>query len=467
MDFDKKNFSEWYTEVLKECDIVDLRYPVKGMPVYRGWGFSIMRKIFYILENMLNDSDHQQMLFPLFVPDDQFGKEADHIKGFEGQVLWTTHAGLDRLERKLAVRPTSETVMYPMFSLWIQNHADLPFRVHQTVCIYRHETKATRPLIRGREVYWNEAHTAHASKEDCEKQVKEALGIYSSFFKKLGLPFLMLKRPDYDKFAGSEYSIAFDCPMPDGRVLQIGTVHNLGQNFAKVYEVKYAKENGEQEYCFQTCYGISMRALAAVISVHGDKKGLVLPPSISPIDAVVIPILFGEGKEILEKAKELKERMAKIGLKTVIDDSNKRPGDKYYFWEARGVPLRIEVGPKDLQSKSVVLAGRLGEKKKVMDEELEEEIMEEREVIGKKLLSISEENLEKSIGEARSIKDLEKEGNEKTFVKIFWCEDVKCAEEIEKTGVEMRGIPAWKEPEEGKCIACGKKGKEAYCAKAY
>ncbi|VVC04845.1 Proline--tRNA ligase [Candidatus Burarchaeum australiense] len=469
MKIPKSNFSEWYNEVIDACDIVDIRYQVKGMPVYKPWGFKIMRLCFSQLEGMLNSTGHDQTYFPLLVPEDQFGKEAEHIKGFGGDVLWVTHGGEEKLERKLALRPTSETIMYPMFSLWVRSHADLPLRVHQTVCVYRHETKATKPLIRGREVYWNEAHTVHATEEDCEQQVCQGAHIYKQFFDMLAIPVMILKRPPHDTFPGAVYSMAFDVLMPDGKTLQAGTVHNLGSKFSKVYDITYSDVHGQMKEVFQTCYGISMRCLSSLIAVHGDDKGIVLPSTVAPIQAVVVPVFFGEGKEaILTKCKAVADILAAKGVRTRVDDRDIRPGEKYYHWESRGVPMHVEIGPRDLAAKKLVLVTRDGEKKVVEEEKAVEEVHAMLKAQDARLFEKATKHLQDNLRSAKTLKELKELMAEKGgFVKIGWCDEEKCAEKVEvEGGAAIMGTEHGK-MEKGKCIACGKAGTAVWAAKAY
>ncbi|MEM3030109.1 MAG: proline--tRNA ligase [Candidatus Micrarchaeia archaeon] len=470
MQLDKSNFSEWFSQVVEQADIIDIRYPVKGMPIYKGWGYAALRACFNLLEEKLNASGHQQMLFPLLIPEDQFGKEAEHIAGFADEVMWATHAGLERMERKLAVRPTSETVMYPMFALWIRSHADLPLRVHQTCCVYRYDTKTTRPLIRGREIFWNEAHCVHASEEDAEKQIREAFRIYSEFYAALGVPFLALRRPEHDKFPGAAYSIALDVLMPDGKVLQAATIHNLGENFSRVYSIEFDDEKGGKHFAKQTTYGISMRCLAAVIAVHGDNKGLVLPPAIAPVQAVIVPILSAEkGKEALEACRKIEDRLRRAGIRVALDEREVRPGEKFYHWEGRGVPVRIEVGPKDVAASKAVVALRTGEKKSVPQEEIVEEVRKAFETVLFELRKKAEAGLRARLSTARNTAELKK-AIEKAggFVKAGWCGEVDCANAIqEATTAEVRGTEFGKPKEKSVCIHCGKEGFAAWFAKAY
>ena len=272
----EENFSEWYTEVLKRAEIVDQRYPVKGMDVFMPHGYAIHGKIMQILEKMWNETGHKKVLFPTLIPEKQFKKEEEHIKGFEGEVFWVTHGGLNKLDERLLMRPTSEVPMYYMFQLWIRSCADLPLKIYQTCTVFRHETKATRPLIRVREVAWNEAHTAHSTWEEADAQVREvAWRCYKELIEEhLALPGLQLKRPEWDKFPGADYTTVMDTLMPDGRVLQIVGNHLLGQNFSKAFGIQFEKEDGGKDYAYQTSYGVSTRLTSALLAVHGDKAGL-------------------------------------------------------------------------------------------------------------------------------------------------------------------------------------------------
>jgi prolyl-tRNA synthetase len=356
-----KDFGDWFDQLLINANIVDSRYPVKGFSVYRGWGYRIVQMIIGMLEKRLEETGHEPILFPVVIPEDAFAREAEHIAGFQAEVFWITHAGDAKLDRRLLLRPTSETAMYPIFSSWIRSHADLPLRVHQSVTIYRYETKATRPLLRMREFLWNEAHTAHRNWEDAEGQVREAVKIYDEVFKRLGLSYIVLQRPDFDKFPGAAYSLAFDAWNPDGKVNQIGTVHNLGENFAKAFEITYEDSDGNQRNVVQTCYGFGIsRTLAAIIAQHGDDHGLLLPPEIAPTQVVIVPIPYkGVETEIVTYSKKIFENLKGSGFRAFLDDREKlQPGVKFYHWEMLGVPVRVEVGPRDLKENRVTLSRR-------------------------------------------------------------------------------------------------------------
>src|SRR5512136_1184915 len=361
----KESFSEWYHELLMTAEIVDNRYPVKGMCVWFPFGFALKKNVYAIIRELL-DPDHQESQFPLLIPEGEFMKEAQHIKGFEDEVYWVTCGGTAPLEVKLALRPTSETAIYPMFKLWIRSHADLPLRIYQIVNTFRYETKHTRPLIRLREITsFKEAHTAHATWEEAAMQVEVAIQRYSEFYRRLAIPFLVSRRPAWDKFPGADYTMAIDVIMPDGRTLQVGTAHHLGSTFAKTYEITYEAEDGSQKLVSQTCYGISERCIAALISVHGDDKGLVLPWGVAPVQIVIVPILLGDKEKVLEVCKDLEQKLREAGLRVQLDTSDERPGAKFYTWEMKGVPIRLEVGPRDIEKGVVTLVRRDKVKKTV------------------------------------------------------------------------------------------------------
>ena len=354
-----ENFSEWFHNILETADIIDSRYPIKGMSVWRPYGFQI-RKHFYNYLTDLLDKDHDETLFPLLIPESELAKEGIHVKGFEDEVYWITHGGQKELNEKLALRPTSETAIYPMFSLWIRSHIDLPIKVYQKVNTFRYETKHTRPLIRVREITsFAEVHTVHSSAEEADKQVQTGIEIYKDIFDKLAIPYLISNRPVWDKFPGAEYTIAFDTIFPDGKTLQIATVHNLGQTFAKTFDITFENKEGQHEYGYQTCYGLSDRVIASLIAIHGDDKGLILPPTVAPKQVVIVPILFKKGQEeVLSKCREIKKSLEDLNIRVSIDDRDLRPGKKFFDIEQKGSPLRIELGPRDLENNKIIYVRR-------------------------------------------------------------------------------------------------------------
>ena len=468
----KEKFSDWYNELLWMAEIMDVRYPVKGLYVWYPFGFAIRRNTYNIIREILDNSGHQETLFPLLIPENEFMKEAEHIKGFEDEVYWVTHGGKDLLEIPLVLRPTSETAIYPMYKIWIRSHADLPLKLYQVVNTFRYETKHTRPLIRLREITsFKEAHTVHATWEDAEVQVREAIELYTEIYRRLGVPVLRSRRPDWDKFPGADYTDALDAIMPDGKTLQIGTVHHLGDNFAKTFNIKYEAPDGEQCYAYQTCYGISERSIAAIISIHGDDKGLVLPPEIAPIQVVIIPIIFKKGAEyVLAACKDVQKRLKKIGMRVEIDASDLRPGAKYYKWEMKGVPLRLEIGPRDLENNVAVAVRRdTGNKEHISLPDIEADVILRFESIHKNLYNKAKTGLLNRIFDCTNFEEV-KDKIQKGIATIPWCGKKECGLIMEdQINAGILGIPLeqkkdWTE----KCPVCKEETKTlVYVARTY
>ncbi len=468
----KEEFSDWYNDLLWMAEIMDVRYPVKGLYVWYPFGFAIRRSTYGIIREILDESGHQETLFPLLIPENEFMKEAEHIKGFEDEVYWVTHGGKDPLDVPLALRPTSETAIYPMYKIWIRSHADFPLKLYQVVNTFRYETKHTRPLIRLREITsFKEAHTVHATWEDAEAQVKEAVELYTEIYRRLGVPVLRSRRPEWDKFPGADYTDAIDAMMPDGKTLQIGTCHHLGDNFAKTFDITYEDPDGEQRYAHQTCYGISERSIAATISIHGDDKGLVLPPEIAPVQAVIIPIIFKKGaEEVMAACKDVQARLKRVGVRVEIDSSDLRPGAKYYRWEMKGVPLRLEIGPRDLQNNVAVAVRRdTGEKEQIPLPEIETGVLSRFEAIHTSLYEKAKAELESRIFACSDLEEV-KEKLPKGVPTIHWCGKKDCGLAMEdRIGAGILGIPLDQEgTDEGKCPICGEETKtRVYVARTY
>ncbi len=456
----KDAFSEWYNEILWRADIMDVRYPVKGLYVWYPYGFGIRKRVYGILRELL-DRDHEETLFPLLIPENEFMKEAEHIKGFEEEVYWVTHGGTTPLDVKLALRPTSETAIYPMYALWIRSHADLPIKLYQIVNTFRYETKHTRPLIRLREITsFKEAHTVHATWEEAEEQVREALARYREFYDLLCIPVLISRRPDWDKFPGADYTMAVDTIMPDGKTLQIGTVHHLGDHFSKTFSMTYEDAKGEQQFCYQTCYGISERSIAALISMHGDDAGLFIPPAVAPVQIIIIPIVVKKRTdEVMAAVAALEEELRCAGYRTKIDNRDMRPGAKYYYWEMRGVPVRIELGPRDLDAGTVTVVTRRGEKSQVMRSDLNTSLAAIIEGIHEDLQRKAAEHIRNHLFFVDDVSNLP-DAVGCGVAAVFWCGDRACADRIEEmtsasvlgTDVRYEGIVI----QEGPCIICGK-----------
>lgn len=461
------DFSEWYREVLFDADVLDQRFPLKGCNVWKGYGTKIMDSIMNILEDLLDESDHEKTYFPLLIPEDVFGKESKHLKGFEDQVFWVNRAGANELPRKLVVRPTSETAMYQMFPLWVRSHADLPIRVYQTVSVFRYETRSTKPLIRDREVWpFNEAHTLHATAEEAEDQVKIGVEIYRELFRRLALPFLLVMKPAWELFPGAVKCFEFYTMMPDGKLLETGSVNNLGQSFAKVFDIAFEKEDGTHELAFQTCYGQSERLLASVVAIHGDDNGLILPSSIAPIQAVIVPITYTRNNEgVKEYATEIQEHLKDEGIQITLDGSAMTPGEKYYHWERKGVPLRIEVGPRETKKKTATMVMRhTQEKREVQFEELATKIKGALDEIDHDLLTRAEEQLRACIDDISDVSEI-REGH---ILQAAFCGEESCRQAVEEPGVEIVGLSIEEDRPRRRCIVCGNETTEsAYIASTY
>ena len=437
----KDDFSEWYNGLLSLAEIMDVRYPVKGLYVWFPFGFKIRTKVYSIMRELL-DKDHQEALFPLLIPENEFMKEAEHIKGFEEEVYWVTHGGTSPLDVKLALRPTSETAIYPMYKIWIRSHADLPLRLYQIVNTFRYETKHTRPLIRLREITsFKEAHTVHATWEDAAEQVDEAIRLYQEFYRRLAIPTTVSKRPVWDKFPGADYTLAVDVLMPDGKTLQVGTAHHLADHFAKTFGITYEDPEGEQKLAHQTCYGVSERCIAAMISVHGDDNGLILPPEVAPVQVVIIPIIFGKKTEPLDACKQLYQELKDAGIRAELDDSDKRPGAKYYKWEMKGVPIRIEIGPRDLKENAATIVHRNGAKDVIPLDGIIPEIKSRMELMHSELLEQAEKRLSERIFDCATLDEVKGVMN-KGIARVSWCGSIECGKEMESiVGAGMLGTP--------------------------
>ncbi len=467
MEFSKKDFNEWYNEVIENAGLVDKRYPVKGMNVWLPYGWSIARKIDEILRNLMFSTNHEEVYFPLLIPKDQFAKEEEHIRGFAGEVFWVERGGDTPLDIPLALRPTSETAMYPLFSLWIRTHGDLPLKVFQIVNVFRYETKQTRVFLRVREIHFFEAHTCHRSYEEAEMQIMEDREIWKKFCDLLALPYILNKRPDWDKFAGADYTIAADTIMPSGRPLQIGTMHNYRQNFSKAYGIMFLDENGKRDYVHQTTFGISERVIGAIVGIHGDDRGLILPPAIAPYQVVIVPIVGEEKENVINESRKFYEEIKEKFRVKIDDRDNYTPGYKFYEWEMKGVPLRAELGPRDIKNGVVTLARRdTFERITVKREEAVKSIESILNEIHENLKSRAWKEMQNFIEEAKTLDDIVK--SNKVNI-INWCGREECARKIDEiAGKNVLGIPVEMEGKEGKCAVCGKETKiVCYVGKSY
>jgi prolyl-tRNA synthetase len=462
-----QHFGKWFRKVLTDAEIIDQRYPIKGMTVWLPYGFKIRGRMLQLLRELHDSTGHQEMLFPLLIPETSLAKEAEHVKSFEGEVFWVTKGGTTPLEVKLALRPTSEAAIGPMFKLWIRSHADLPIRLYQIVNTFRYETKATRPLIRVREIdNFKEAHTAHATEKEAEAQVKEGIKIYKKFFDTLAISYKITKRPDWDKFPGAEYTISFEQIMPDGRTLQIGTVHHLGQNFAKAFDITYETEKGERKHVWQTCYGISGRPIAGVLAMHGDDNGAVLPPTIAPVQVVIVPIPFKKmEKEINKACQDIASRLKKANISVEVDlREDLTPGSKYYYWELRGVPIRVEIGPRDLkQGVATVVRRDTFEKQTFKTQTITEDITKLMNTMTDNLCEKAWQWMKTHVYRVNQLETAKRLLRKKAgIVETLWCGNPECGHKLEgEVNARVLGTPVdLEEKVSGNCVVCGKKAKE-------
>jgi prolyl-tRNA synthetase len=461
-----EEFNDWYLDIVEKAGLADKRYPIKGMNVWTGYGWKAMRLIDTYFREEFDNTGHDEVCFPLLIPQTEFQKEADHIKGFGAEVYWVTHAGENKLDIPLLLRPTSETAMYPIFSLWVRSHADLPLKTYQIVNVFRYETKQTRAFIRMREIHFFEAHTCHRDFEDAEAQIMEDLEIMKRLAKRLCLPYVLCKRPDWDKFAGAFYTIGIDSLMPTGRTLQMGSIHQYKENFSKPYNITYEDEKGQHVHVHQTTYGMSERILGALISIHNDEKGIILPPDIAPIQVVIVPILSKTEPEfVMARCSEITEKLKTAGYRVHFDKRDLRPGNKFFDWELKGVPLRIELGARDIQSGVITLARRdTGERVQVKNEDIFKGISENIAAIQTNLYSKASEALHSSIHTIASLSEI------KPGINVMgWCGDEACGHRIEEaTEMAVLGEPIGLEPVKNSCIVCSKPtDRTIYAAKTY
>jgi len=470
-----EDFSEWYSEILQKAEISDIRYGVKGFIVIRPWGARIIEKMYRLYESAMQRTGHEPSFFPVLIPEENFKKEAGHVEGFTPQVFWLENR---QGEERVALRPTSETAFNQMYNLWIRSYRDLPWKMYQRASVFRYETKATRPLIRGREFWWIEAHNCFATKKEAEAQVLEDVGITRAVMHNVfGVPFLPMRRPEWDKFPGAVYTVGSDTLMPDGKIIQQPSTHLLGQHFSKAFDVKFVDEKEKEDYVWETCYGPAMsRILASVISMHGDDNGLVLPYAIAPYQVVIVPMFNEEkGGEIDAFALKLRDDFFDERIDAMVDSSDKRPGEKFFYWEMKGVPFRIELGAKELESGEVTVFIRdLKEKVKLRVDSLVEDIKNLGAEYDVRLRQKADEFFSDKVKDCSDKSQVKRALDGGKIARFNFCsidsDGEGCAEVLEKefTG-EVRGTLAdKKEKPSGNCIICGKKAKVvAYAGRSY
>ena len=462
------DFPQWYTDVVKKAELVDYS-SVRGCMIIKPYGYAIWELIQKELDRRFKETGHENVYMPMFIPESLLQREKDHVEGFAPEVAWVTHGGENKLTERLCVRPTSETLFCEHYSNIIQSHRDLPKLYNQWCSVVRWE-KTTRPFLRTMEFLWQEGHTAHATAEEAQEETIKMLNVYSDFCHNiLAIPVIKGEKTEKERFAGAKATYTIESLMHDGKALQSGTSHNFGDGFAHAFDIQYTDKENKLQYVHQTSWGMTTRLIGAIIMVHGDNSGLVLPPAIAPIQVVIVPI--AQQKEgVLDKANELKERLSSI-VRVKVDDTDRSPGWKFSEYEMKGVPIRLEVGPKDIENNQVVLARRdTSEKIVVSMDELETKVKELIDDIQKNLLEKARVSRDSKTYVAKNMDEFEKIINETPgFIKAMWCGDQACEDAIkEKTAATSRCIPFEQEEISDTCVCCGKKAKHmVYWGRAY
>lgn len=465
MDVD---FAQWYTDIVKKAELIDYA-SVKGCMIVRPYGYAIWENIQKDLDRRFKETGHENVYMPMFIPESLLQKEKEHVEGFAPEVAWVTHFGEEKLTEKLCVRPTSETLFCEHYSKIVQSYNDLPKLYNQWCSVVRCE-KTTRPFLRTTEFLWQEGHTVHATAEEAQEETIRMLNVYAAHCEEiLSIPVIKGQKTEKEKFAGAKATYTIESLMHDGKALQTGTSHNFGDNFAKAFNIQYTDKTGKLQYVHETSWGMTTRLIGAVIMVHGDDNGLVLPPKIAPIQVVIVPIAHHK-EGVLEKANSIKERLNK-SVRVKLDSSDKMPGWKFAEYEMKGVPVRVEIGPKDIENNQCILARRdTMEKVTVSLDELETAIPQLLETIQKDMLQKARENRDKNTRAAVTLDEFVNtiESNP-GFIKAMWCGDRECEDKIkEVAGATSRCMPFEQEHLSDTCVCCGKPAKHmVYWGRAY
>jgi len=456
------NFSEWYTQVVIKAELVDYA-PVKGLIVLRPDGYSIWESIKESLDKKLKETGHRNGFLPVLIPESLLAKEKEHFEGLNPEVFWVTQSGNSEIGDRLALRPTSETLAYSLFSKWIRSWRDLPLKINFWNSALRAEIKGTKPFLRTSEFLWQEGHTVHATKDEAEKEVADILELYKKTIEEeLAVPVVTGKKSEKDKFVGAVHTDTLESLMPDGKALQMGTSHFLGQNFSKPFDVKYLDENNSEIFAWQTSWGVSWRLIGGMIMTHGDDKGLVLPPKVAPIQVVIIPIYYSkEDKEnVLQKACQIKDSLSNNDIRIHLDDREQlTPGFKFNDWEMRGIPIRIEIGPKDIAKNQIVLARRHNQTKISLDMDgLTEKTLSELKNIQKEMFDAAKKILDDRVVRVSEYQKFKEELDNGKMIDCSWCGNQTCEDKIkEETGADLRVIPSNNTKAET-CIYCKNSG---------
>ena len=463
------DFAQWYTDVVKKADLIDYT-SVKGCMVFKPAGYAIWELIQKQMDERFKATGVENVYLPMFIPESLLEKEKDHVEGFAPEVAWVTQGGLQPLQERMCVRPTSETLFCDFYKNEVHSYRDLPKVYNQWCSVVRWE-KETRPFLRSREFLWQEGHTIHATFEEAEERTIQMLNLYADFCEEvLAIPVIKGRKTDKEKFAGAEATYTIEALMHDGKALQSGTSHNFGDGFAKAFDIQFTDKDNKLKYPFQTSWGSTTRLIGAIIMVHGDDNGLVLPPRVAPVQVVIVPIRQQQ-EGVLDKANEIKGALAGKGMRVKIDDTDKSPGWKFAEAEMRGIPVRVEIGPKDIEAGKAVLARRdTGEKTECAIEALPETIEKLLDTIQKDMLEKARERRDSQTYTAKTKEEFDKLFAEKSgFVKAMWCGDVECENKIkEEMSVTSRCMPFEQEKIADTCVCCGRPAKKlVYWGRAY
>ena len=467
------DFSEWYTQVVIKAELADYA-PVKGLIVLRPDGYSIWESIKESLDKKLKETGHRNGFLPVLIPESLLGKEKKHFEGFNPEVFWVTQSGDSEIGDRLALRPTSETLAYSLYSKWIKSWRDLPLKINFWNSALRAEITGTKPFLRTSEFLWQEGHTVHATQDEAENEVMEILNIYKKTIEEeLAIPVITGKKSEKDKFVGAVYTTTLESLMPDGKALQMGTSHFLGQNFSKPFDVKYLDVNNVETYAWQASWGVSWRLIGGMIMVHGDNKGLVLPPKVSPIQVVIIPIYYSkEDREtMILEANKIKDSLASNNVRVELDDrDNLTPGFKFNDWELKGIPIRIEIGPKDIAKNQVVMARRYNQTKDDISlDKVSETINLELENIQQQMFVNAKKILDERVVRVSEYQQFKEELKNGKMIDCSWCGNQTCEDKIkEETGAGLRVVPFDGTQKSETCIYCKNSGTtNALFAKGY
>lgn len=457
-----EDFAKWYTDIVKKAEMADYS-SVKGCIILRPYAQALWENIQKTLDGMFKATGHENVAMPLFIPEGLLQKEKDHVEGFAPEVAWVTHGGSEKLEERLCVRPTSETLFCEHYAKTVRSWRDLPKLYNQWCSVVRWE-KTTRPFLRSREFWWQEGHTVHATEQEAREETMRMLNIYAQFCEEyLAIPVVKGRKTDKERFAGAVETYTIEAMMHDGKALQSGTSHYFGDGFARAFDMQYADKNNTLQYMHQTSWGASTRLIGAIIMTHGDNEGLVLPPKIAPIQLVVIPVAAHK-EGVKEKATELYENIQKLGVRAKIDLSEQSPGWKFAEYEMKGVPLRLEVGPRDIENGQCVLVRRDNREKTVVKfEDLERVIPQMLDELQQALFNKALQNREEHTYTASSLDEMKQIVSEHTgFVKSMWCGDLACEEKVkEEAGMSSRCMPLEQEELGAVCPICGKPAKHS------